>query len=189
MNADFLKAKFDEGLDYAAYVATGNDDQRQRWNDFHCQIKLNDAQRTLIGGFRRRMKILVLSGVWCGDCVQQVPLIHAISRANSDHLHARYLDRDEHRDMQDRHLLNAGQRVPVVLFAAEDFEPCGWFGDRTLSRYRRMYQKYKNPACETGIGGVTADAVARELQDWVDQFERIQYMLLLSPRLCKIHGD
>ena len=189
MNAAFLKAKFDAGLDYQAYVATGNDDQRQRWNDFQSQVELDGAQRELIAGFRRQMKIVVLSGVWCGDCVQQVPLIHAISNANPEQLQVRYLDRDQHSDVQDQHLLNAGRRVPVAIFAAEDFEPCGWFGDRTLNRYRRMYQQYKNPACETGIGSVAADAVARELQDWIDQFERIQYMLLLSPRLCKIHGD
>jgi hypothetical protein len=30
---------------------------------------------------------------------------------------------------------------------------------------------------------------AQIVQDWLNEFERVQWMLRLSPRLRKIHGD
>ena len=37
---------------------------------------------SLLGGFTREMKVLVISGIWCGDCVAQGPLLHHIASAN-----------------------------------------------------------------------------------------------------------
>jgi hypothetical protein len=86
-------------------------------------------------------------------------------------------------------MLNAGRRVPVIVFLAEDFEECGRYGDRTISMYRKMAQERLGPACSTGIvppaDGYT-DAVTA---DWLDEVERVQLMLRLSPRLRAKHGD
>ena len=189
MDAAYLRGKFQAGLEYDAYLSSGTDEQRQRWAQFQQHVHLSEEQAQLLAGFVRQMNVIAVSGIWCGDCVQQVPLINAIGQANPEKIQTRYLDRDAHSDLQKQVLINGGQRVPVAIFAAEDFEPCGWFGDRTLNRYRHLYARSRNPACETGLGEVDAMAVGRELQDWVDQFERIQYLLCLSPRLREKHGD
>src|SRR3989440_3507277 len=38
--------------------------------------------RIFTSGFSRQMKILILSGIWCGDCVQQCPLLQKIAESN-----------------------------------------------------------------------------------------------------------
>ena len=189
MNAAFLSKKFTSALPYDRYMHTGTDEQRRRWAEVHDAAKLTDAQRGLVGGFVRTMNVLVVSGIWCGDCVQQCPLIERIAEVNRGRIDLRFVDRDEHRDLAEHLRINGGDRVPVAVFMAEDFEPCSIFGDRTLSRYRAMARKYLGAACPTGIGGPDRDELAATLQDWVNEFERVQLMLRLSARLRQKHAD
>ena len=84
---------------------------------------------------------------------------------------------------------NAFADVPTVLFMAEDFEFCGIYGDRTISRYRAIASRQLGPACPVGIAPPDKDEMAATLQDWVNEFERVQLMLRLSARLRQKHGD
>ena len=62
-------AKFPAGLSYNEFLTHhGTDEQRKRWNDWYPQVKLTDAQKSLLGSFKRKMPLVVLAGAWCGDC-------------------------------------------------------------------------------------------------------------------------
>jgi thiol-disulfide isomerase/thioredoxin len=189
MKASYLSDKFATALTYDAYLKTGTDEQRLRWKQVYDAAKLTDVQKQLVGGFVRDMKLLIVSGIWCGDCVQQCPLIARIAEANSARIDLRLLDRDQHRDLTEAVRVNAGDRVPVVLFLAEDFEFCSAFGDRTINRYRAIAQRKLGPACPTGIVSPDKEELNATLADWLTEIERIQLMLRLSPRLRQIHGD
>jgi len=59
-----------------------------------------------------------------------------------------------------------------------------------LSRYRQLGGQLMGEACSTGI--VTTgeeEQMGMVVQDWLNEFERIQLMLRLSGRLRRIHGD
>jgi hypothetical protein len=43
--------------------------------------------------------------------------------------------------------------------------------------------------CATGIVKGNDPVQQGVVQDWLDEFERVQWILRLSPRLRKIHGD
>jgi hypothetical protein len=120
--------------------------------------------------------------------VLQGPILQKIQEA-SPAVHVRFIDRDKHADVQDALLINAGRRVPVVVFLAEDFEECGRFGERTLSTYRKMARDRLGPSCPTGIVPPDDAYTAAVIADWVNEVERIQLMLRLSPRLRAKHGD
>ena len=189
MDAAYLSDKFATALPYDRYLATGTEEQQRRWKTFSDLVRPTDAQHELVAGFVREMKVLVVSGIWCGDCVQQCPLLEHVAAVNRGRIDLRFLDRDEHRDLMDRFRINGGDRVPVALFLAEDFELCSAFGDRSLHRYQALARKQLGAACPTGIAAPDPDEVGHTLQDWVDEFERVQLMLRLSPRLRQKHGD
>jgi len=170
-------------------VLTGTEEQQRRWRQVHDTAHLTDPQRQLLGGFVRDMKILVVSGIWCGDCVQQCPLLQRCAEGVPTKIDLRFVDRDEHRDLTDRVRINGGDRVPVALFLAEDDELCAIFGDRTLRRYRALAARQLGPSCPTGIVAPDKDEMAATLQDWLDEIERVQWMLRLSARLRQKHGD
>jgi len=189
MNSAFLSDKFAAALPYDRYVQTGTDEQQRRWKQVYDAAALTEAQKQLVGGFVREMKLLIVSGIWCGDCVQQCPLIARIAQANPAKIALRLLDRDQHPDLSQWVRVNDGDRVPVTLFLAEDFQFCAAYGDRTINRYRAMAQRQLGPACPTGIVSPDKQELAATLADWLAEIERVQLMLRLSSRLRQKHAD
>lgn len=184
-----LAGKFASALSYPDYLATGTDEQKRRWGGVYDAARLSDSQTALVGGFVRQMNVLVVSGIWCGDCVQQVPLLARISEANPAKLALRIVDRDQHRDLADQLHINRGDRVPFALFLAEDFAFCSMFGDRSLHRYRALAARQLGASCPIGIAPPEEGELNATLADWLNEFERIQLMLRLSSRLRKLHND
>lgn len=182
-------ALFDESLSYNAFLDQyAKPEHRTRWDAMHARVKLNDDQKALLGGFQRRMPVLVLNGAWCGDCINQVPIFDHFDAA-SPMLEVRYLDRDAREEVREALMINGGQRVPVVVFLSEDFLEVGRYGDRTISTYRRLAAEQLGPSCPTGLVPPDEQTMAAVVADWLDQFERAQLLLRLSARLRQKHGD
>lgn len=183
----FLRSTFEVALPYEAYLAT--DPAREgNWRAVERQVELTTAQQELLSGFTRQMPVLVISGMWCGDCVQQGPILNEIARASA-RIDLRWVDRDQHLELAEQVRICGGMRVPTVLFLAEDFEPVHVFGDRTLSRYRAIAARTLGPACPVPSALLPADELAATTQDWINEFERVQLVLRLSARLRQLHGD
>jgi len=178
-----LALPYDQFLDRHATA-----DQRERWNAFHARVVLTDAQRAVLGGFVRRMPVLVLAGAWCGDCVNQCP-IFAHFAAAAPAIDLRLLDRDALPSIAAHLTVCGGQRVPVAALFSEDFTPVLFYGDRTLSAYRAAAAAQLGASCATGAVPPPADAIAAVVADWLDQFERVQHILRLSGRLRQKHAD
>jgi len=181
-------AKFDAGLTYAGFLQKyASPDQFRRWNDFHATVALTPHQTTLLQSFVRDMKVLVVAGAWCGDCVNQCPIFQHFEQVQPK-IHVRYFDRDDDSDLTAELTTCGGARVPTVVFLSEDGHVCGRYGDRTLSKYRSMIAGYAGPACPSGLAaeGSLTEAV---VQDWLNEFERIQWMLRTSSRLRQLHRD
>ncbi len=184
-----LFEKFQAGLAYDNFLARyANDGQKQRWRQAHAQFALAPGQRQLLGSFTRRMNVLVLAGAWCGDCINQCPVFEHFADA-APVIATRYLDRDEHADVQRELQVNGGNRVPVVVFLSEDGFEASRYGERTLSKYRQMMRDQTGAGCPTGIVLPGDPLPALVTQDWLDEFERVQWLLRLSPRLRQLHGD
>ena len=189
LDRDRLAQEFEVALPYDRYVATGKPEQQAGWRRIYDQAHLTDAQQRLVRGFIREMNVLVVSGIWCGDCVQQCPLLERIAGANPEKIRLRFVDRDEHADLSGAVHVNGGARVPVALFLAEDFEFVALLGDRTLARYRALAARQLGPSCPLPGAPVPDDELAATLSDWLAEFERVQLLLRLSARLRQKHGD
>lgn len=190
---DFLKSKFEKGLEYEAYLKSGKPDQLESWKKFERVARehasLNSQQRSSLRDFARKIHVFVLSGLWCGDCVAQVPLIHIIADERPDLIQVRYLDRDLHMDLAEQVRICGGLRVPTVIFASEDFEFIGLAGDKSLSRLRALAAKALGASCPLPTAEVAHDEIAATLDDWLREIERVHLTLRLSPKLRQRHGD
>jgi hypothetical protein len=181
--------KYAVGQRYSDFIAQyANDGQKQRWRQVHDQVKLTPAQKELLGSFLREMKVLCLAGAWCGDCINQCPIFEHFAVA-APVIQVRYLDRDEHAEVQRELQINGGNRVPVLVFFSEDGYEAARYGERTLSKYRQMMREQAGSSCPTGIVASGDSLMSQVTQDWVNEFERVQWLLRLSPRLRQKHGD
>ena len=172
---------FAAALPLPAFLDTyGSASDKSRWAAAHAAITLSDAQKQLLGRFARETNVLVLAGAWCGDCVSQCPAFDRFAEV-APVLKVRYLDRDEHADVQQVLQVNGGNRVPVAVFFSEDgFE---------VARYRQLAAQLGGEACATGLVSKTDPVGVQVVQEWLDEFERVQWILRLSPRLRRKHGD
>lgn len=184
-----LFSEFEAGLPLSAFLAKyGSDAHRARWAAAHAQTALTDAQKQLLGTFTRRTNVLVLAGAWCGDCSAQCPIFERIAEA-APCVVTRYIDRDERADAQAALQVNGGNRVPVAVFFSEDGHEVARYGERTLARYRQLVSQLTGEGCATGFVKGTDPVQQAVVQEWIDQFERVQWILRLSPRLRRVHGD
>lgn len=188
LSTDLLHSTFNAGLAYDAYVAGGKPHEQEHWGAFHARVTLTDAHKALVGSFARSINVLCISGTWCGDCVQQCPMLDRIATC-SGRIALRFVDRDRHRELSENLKICGGNRVPVTIFMNEDYEFVSLIGDRTLARYRALAARFLGPSCPLPGAPVPADEIAATLADFVAEFERVHLLLRLSPKLRHRHGD
>ena len=178
-------ANFERALPLPEFLSTfGTDDDRIRWDAGKSRVRLSPEQTASLGTFTRRMNLLILAGAWCRDCSTQCPIFERFAEVSSS-VHVRYLDRDTHADAAEELKVNGGGRVPVIVIYSEDGFEVGRMGDRTHTGYRKLMG-----AAVAGGTTMTADDWERGYAtDWLRELERSQWMLRLSPRLKRLHGD
>ena len=182
-------AIFQQALPYDEFLeAHATADQQARWQQLADSLELTDSQCQLLAGFSRQMKVLCMAGAWCGDCVDQCPILRSFELASSV-IELRFIDRDLDDSFQQQMLMCGGARVPQVIFLSEDGEFVGRYGDRTLARYREMAASQLGAACPTGIVPADRSVTEAVTAEWLDQFERMHLVLRTSPRLRQLHGD
>jgi thiol-disulfide isomerase/thioredoxin len=188
--SDFWRHCFEQADDYETYLARSPEDKAQRWRDLADQlIPLTEIDIARLNGHNRRMNILVYSGVWCGDCVRQGPMIQQLAKASGPGVQLRVIDRDADEQLKDELRLAGAMRVPVVVFLTEDFWELGRFGDRMLTIYRKKAMRELGAACSVPYAVPPQEELAAERAEWLDVFERMLLMARLSPPLRERHGD
>ncbi len=194
---DFLAPFFQRALPYDAYVRSGTPDQQASWNAFHARIRLSTAQADLVRSFSRRINLLVISGTWCGDCVQQCPILDHLARtkpADRASPHApgvdlRFIDRDQAIDLSNAVKICGGNRVPTALFLNEDLEFLALAGDKSLSRLRALALRQLGASCALPGASLPEDELAQTIQDWANDLERAHLIARLSAKLRQRHQD
>ncbi|OLC28986.1 MAG: thiol reductase thioredoxin [Armatimonadetes bacterium 13_1_40CM_64_14] len=177
------------GLPYTGYLERyGTPQHQQRWQAVYDQIHLTEPQRLVLAGFPRQMHLLCVAGTWCGDCVREGPILQHLA-AGSPQVSLRFIDRDDHADVAAQLTVNGGLRIPMLVFLSEDDMECARYGERTLATYRKMAAEQLGPACPTGIVSPGENYLAIVTQEWLNEIERVQLLLRLSPRLRAKHGD
>ncbi len=189
LSAEGLRSKFEEGERFDAFVDRASSEfNTSAWGERHGLLELTEPQRNIVGDFGRDMRILCVTGPWCGDCALQGAALQRISEANPERVDLRFFNRNEHAELIVKMPICGGFRVPVTIFCAEDFEPVSRFGDRTLSRYRSIARKALGEASNV-LAPPPADPVREVLSEMLAEVERVQLLLRLSTRLREKHGD
>ncbi|MFW6303471.1 MAG: thioredoxin family protein [Candidatus Sumerlaeota bacterium] len=184
----FWEDTFRSALPYEEYLNQSDKNHAAKWRDMEGSFSLTEEQSHLIKTFKRRLNVLVYSGVWGGDCVRQGPMLQAVAALN-ENIDLRFAERVDGSPLSDELRINGALKVPVVVFLSEDFFECGRFGDRLLTVYRRMAQRQLGASCETGLVVPPEAQLNAELSEWVDVWERMHIILRLSPMLRERYGD
>jgi len=179
---------WDDAPDYETYLDGESPQHQERWRDSEKRIpELTNEQLQRLQGYGRELNVLMYSGIWCGDCSRQGPLLEKVAEACGDKVNLRVVERDASEELQDELRIVGATRVPIVVFLSEDFWEIARYGERTLSIYRAKAAREIGREYDAGI--LSPKARDRELAEWVDIFERALIMVRLSPPLRRRHGD
>ncbi len=184
LRREFYKSYFEKALSYDKYREESNSPYWTKWERHEGLISLTGNNKQTVSDFKRKLNVLVLSGVWCGDCQRQGPMLYRIAKENPL-IDLRFIESKSNPELQDELRINGAEKVPVAVFLSEDFLEIQRFGDRHLSYYRRTVEKSNAAYCETGIIDPEISELDSELTEWCETFERIQHILSLSPFLKK----
>ena len=197
MPFDF-KSIFNVAQPYGKFVSThGTLEKQHRWQNVYDSVTLAAEQKSLLAGFRRKMHVLCMAGVWCGDCINACPVFQRFAEA-SNAIDLRFVHReqifdpaatDQGSSLAKELSICGAPRVPVLVFFSEDWFECERFGERTLATYRNKVASMQGASCPSGLMAPPPDLLWANVAEWLTHFERVQLMLLLSPRLMKLHGE
>lgn len=184
---EFWRSQFGAAKPLGPYLADGPERHRSKWEAMAERIALGGEQRQRAAAFARTMPVLCLSGIWCGDCVRQGPILAAIADA-SPGVELRFVERTDDA-LAEELRINGALKVPVLVMLSEDFFEVARIGDRMLSTYRKKAQRELGPTCEVGLVPPAAEELAVEIDEWLDEIERAQWILRLSPLLRRRYED
>lgn len=186
----FWRECFAEAQTYDDYLDGSEPRRAGNWRSLAARLPpLAPEQAARLMQHARELRVLLVSGVWCGDCVRQGPMIEQLARAAGDHVVLRVIDRDANPRLRDEVRVLGAARVPIAVFLSEDFHEVGRFGDRTLTTYRRKAETELGAACAVPTAELPAEELAAERDEWLDVFERMLLMVRLAPPLRARHGD
>jgi len=125
---DLLSRNWNMGLSFRAYLDYSQKNV-ERMRDVYERTAVEDHLRDAIKGLGPEIRLLVLSGDWCGDCVANVPPIARLADLNLK-IQYRILDRDRHDDLMQEFLTNGARSVPKVVVASGDMAKVATWGAR-----------------------------------------------------------
>ncbi len=172
------RERFEQGMTYAEYKAqmTRN---RERLEENERTLQLAAADAAFFADLPQRLHVLVLAEDWCGDVINNLPVLAKLAEAG-DRLHLRIFLRDQNLDLMDQYLKDGKHRsIPVFAFFDEAFQPLGHFIERpdsiTVRQQAAMAELFATAPELQGIDpgtspGLLPDAARERLMQFYREF-------------------
>jgi hypothetical protein len=133
------RERFEQGMTYDAFKQQmTRNRERLEANERSVQLRADD-----LAAFRalpRTLNVLVLAEDWCGDVIDNLPVLARIAEA-SGKLNVRIFLRDQNLDLMEQYLKDGQFRsIPVFAFFDDQMDPVGHFIERPASVTARRAQ-------------------------------------------------
>jgi Thioredoxin len=131
------RERFEQGLTYEGYKAqmTRN---RDRIEATEASLELPAEDLAFFAQLPRPVHAVVLAEDWCGDVMNNLPVLAKLSQAGPN-LHVRVFLRDQNLDIMDQYLKDGQFRsIPVFAFHDEDLRDIGHWIERPAALSRQM---------------------------------------------------
>lgn len=133
--------QFTQGLTYDAYKAQMTRNQ-ERFAANEQQVVLDPAAVAAARGLRQPLNVLVLAEDWCGDVIDNLPILGRLAAASDGKLDVRVFLRDQRLDLMDQYLKGGEFRsIPVFVFFDQGFNELGRLIERPDSVTERRAQR------------------------------------------------
>ncbi len=127
------RERFEQGMTYDEYKAqmTRN---KERFEQTEARFEPDAETVALLRRLPGTINVLVLAEDWCGDVINNLPLLGKLAQASGGKLNLRIFLRDQNDDLMSQYL-NQGKfkSIPVFAFFDENMRQIGVFIERPAS--------------------------------------------------------
>ncbi len=137
------RERFEQGMTYDAYKAQMTRNQ-ERFAENEKLLQLAPDEIAAFSQLSQPLNVLVIAEDWCGDVIDNLPILGRLAEASGDKLNLRVFLRDQNLDLIDQYL-NRGEfrSIPVFVFFDNDFQELGHFIERPDSVTERRAEQRK----------------------------------------------
>lgn len=137
--SNLVDERFHTGMTYEQYKdqMTRN---RERFDENEAAAPVGTAEVQAINALPKRLNVLVLAEDWCGDVIQNLPILGRLA-AETGKLTLRVFLRDQNLDLMEQFLNNGHRSIPVFAFFDDEFNELGRFIERPASVTERRQQR------------------------------------------------
>lgn len=137
--SSLVDERFHTGMTYEQYKdqMTRN---RERFDENEAAAPVGTAEVQAINALPKRLNVLVLAEDWCGDVIQNLPILGRLA-AETGKLTLRVFLRDQNLDLMEQFLNNGHRSIPVFAFFDDEFNELGRFIERPASVTERRQQR------------------------------------------------
>ena len=122
------KVVFASGLDYSAWISTGESpENRDKMETLRQAQGLEPQAAAFLAALPRPVHVIAVAEDWCGDVVRHVPVLQRLAEA-APNLKVRFISRQQWPDVFARFLTNGGEAIPKFIFLSDAFVECGNWG-------------------------------------------------------------
>ncbi|HEY6826453.1 MAG TPA: thioredoxin family protein [Gemmatimonadaceae bacterium] len=123
-----LRARYEGAASFEQFVA-GAAANVELWHALARRAETPDSVVRDIESVGGAWHLLVLTEDWCGDAVNTLPVLAAISN-RARNLDLRILSRDANPDLMDAHLTGRSRSIPIVIVLDSQYVERAWWGPR-----------------------------------------------------------
>lgn len=172
------RERFEQGMTYAEYKAQmTRNRERLEENEHTLQLAADDA--AFFADLPQRLNVLVLAEDWCGDVINNLPVLAKLAEAG-DRLNLRIFLRDQNLDLMDQYLKEGKHRsIPVFAFFDAELRPLGHFIERpdsiTVQQQAAMAELFATAPELQGVDpgtspGLLSDAARERVMQFYREF-------------------
>jgi hypothetical protein len=122
----------------------------QRMHRNEKQFKLNEELFETLTSKESKEYWVLFAEAWCGDCAQNIPILHKIAEASNNTIELKILIKSEHLNEFQNYLTNGAESIPkLIRFDTEKLEELGVWGPRPLNAQAIAEHWKKNKATQT----------------------------------------
>jgi len=133
----------------------------QRMHRNEKQFKLIDELSETLSSKESKEYWVIFAEAWCGDCAQNIPILHKIAEASNGTIDLKILIKSEHLNEFQHFLTNGAESIPkLIRYDAETLEELGTWGPRPKAAQAIAAHWKKNK--ET----ITKEEFEKELHLW-----------------------
>jgi hypothetical protein len=123
-----IRERFASALRFAEFVRSAQAN-REMWEIMARRASPPEELFERVARVPGSWHLLVLVEDWCGDAVNTVPQIAALSEA-APNLDLRVVGRDVNPDLMNAHLTGGSRSIPIVIVLDESYREVAWWGPR-----------------------------------------------------------